>query len=54
MRLVRGAWTLVLERQTRDFVDYYNNARYHESLGNLKPADVYFGRAEPILKQRGE
>ena len=43
-----------LERQISAFVDYYNNHRYHESLGNLTPADVYFGRAEQILKQREE
>lgn len=34
------------------FVHYYNNERYHESLDNLTPADVYFGRGELILKER--
>jgi putative transposase len=29
-----------------------NHARYHESLDNLTPADVYFGRAERILLER--
>ena len=34
------------------FVEDYNNKRYHESLENLTPADVYFGRSEQILKKR--
>jgi putative transposase len=41
-----------LKRALNDFVHYYNYERYHESLGNLTPADVYFGRAEKILRQR--
>ena len=41
-----------LEHQIRAFVDYYNNGRDRESLGNLTPADVYFGRDEGILKER--
>tara|TARA_R100000687_G_scaffold70408_1_gene60036 strand:+ start:577 stop:1557 length:981 start_codon:yes stop_codon:yes gene_type:complete len=41
-----------LERQIGAFVDHYNNRRYHESLNNVTPADVYFGRAKAILRER--
>jgi putative transposase len=41
-----------LEAQVRAFVEHYNHARYHESLGNLTPADVYFGRGPAILLER--
>jgi putative transposase len=41
-----------LERQIDAFVDHYNHRRYHESLGNLTPADVYFGRGHTILQTR--
>jgi putative transposase len=34
------------------FVYYYNYERYHESLNNLTPADVFFGRASKILENR--
>ena len=41
-----------LEAKIEAFVEYYNNHRYHESLGNLTPADVYFGRDKAILRER--
>ena len=41
-----------LKQKIEAFVDHYNHDRYHESLKNLTPADVYFGRGEQILQQR--
>lgn len=41
-----------LENQIEAFITHYNYHRYHESLKNLTPADVYFGRGQSILKQR--
>jgi len=41
-----------LEAQIEAFVERYNHCRYHESLSNVTPADVYFGRAQTILLER--
>lgn len=41
-----------LEAQIAAFVEHYNHHRYHESLDNLTPADVYFGRGQTILLER--
>jgi putative transposase len=42
-----------LEIALKDFVAYYNDERYQESLENVTPADVYFGRQYKILSKRG-
>ena len=41
-----------LEAELDAFVEHDNHRRYHESLNNLTPADVYFGRGQTILLER--
>ena len=41
-----------LKYRLKEFVDYYNYQRYHESLDNLTPSDVYYGKKEYRLEQR--
>ena len=41
-----------LEAQIDAFVGHYNHQRYHESMKNLTPSDVYFGRGQTILLKR--
>jgi transposase-like protein len=37
-----------LELEIGKFIDYYNNHRYHEGINNMKPVDVYNGKAKEI------
>lgn len=39
-----------LETQIAALVNAYNNTGYHVSLGNLTPADVFFGRDQGIIE----
>lgn len=41
-----------LEIALQRFVSYYNHERYHESLNNLTPADVFYDSGQEILDQR--
>lgn len=41
-----------LEDEVAVFVEYYNNERVHESLENVMPADVFFGKQAEILSER--
>ncbi len=41
-----------LQRQIEKLINHYNTRRYHESLNNLTPEDVWLGRGETILEQR--
>ncbi|MCP4184414.1 MAG: transposase [Hyphomicrobiales bacterium] len=41
-----------LTQQIEALIEHYNHQRYHESLKNLTPADIYFGRGNAILDRR--
>ena len=41
-----------LDNQISACVEHYNNQRYHESIGNVTPADAYFGRHTASIEKR--
>ena len=43
-----------LREAIEKFIQYYNHMRCHEAMGNVTPADVYYGRREQILVKRKE
>jgi putative transposase len=43
-----------LRRAIAEFIEFYNLRQYHQGIGNVAPADVYYGRRDGILKRREE
>lgn len=43
-----------LKKEIGIFISDYNKRRYHESLGNVTPDDVFYGRRKEIIKVRSE
>jgi putative transposase len=43
-----------LREAMAEFIGLYNHRRYHEWIGNVTPADVYYGRREEIFRRRKE
>ena len=41
-----------LKMRIEEFIIYYNTRRYHESINNLTPEDVFLGRGNAILEER--
>jgi putative transposase len=43
---------VAVEQAIEEFIDYYNNQRYHKALNNVTPADVFSSQDKAILDQR--
>ena len=54
MNLLVWASPEELRAAITEFIEFYNQRRYHEGIGNVAPADVYYWRREEILKRREE
>jgi hypothetical protein len=41
-----------LQERIREWVDYYNNRRYHVTIDNVTPAARFYGRDHMVLERR--
>ncbi|MGH3850752.1 MAG: IS3 family transposase, partial [Pseudonocardiaceae bacterium] len=37
------------KQQIGEYIDFYNNERFHQSLNNKTPAEIYFGKEENLV-----
>ena len=37
------------KQQIGEYINFYNNERFHQSLGNRTPAEIYFGKEEFVV-----
>jgi putative transposase len=51
VKLENDYYPWLLGKAIADWVQHYNHERYHESLDNVTPSDVYQGRRDGILGQ---
>jgi putative transposase len=35
-----------------EFIEFHRRRHYHQAIGKVTPADVYYGRREEILQRR--
>ena len=54
VKLVVHGTPSVLEKAVAAFVDYCSHRRYHEGIGSVTQADVYYGRREESVQRRKE
>lgn len=54
MSLFTWEMSAELDEEIRRSIAFYNERRYHKTLGNVTPNDMYYGQRESILARRAK